>query len=288
MSIINDPDAVRKHYATDDVLRIRQETHEKYSTPKINLEEWTLKCIKWRGDEHVLDAGCGTGLYYREIKKNWPDIKYSGVDLSPGMLTKHPADKQQLTQGDVQKLSHDDDSFDVVMANHMLYHVPDVELAISEFRRVLKPGGQLVVATNSLHSMPEVQVLMRRAIVLLTRLGPSQVRAPIPSSDLFALENGTRQLARHFFGVVRYDLPSSLVFDDVDPAIHYLESTRNMREPQLPEDVLWDDVILIMRQQITHLINHFGELTIARINGVLVASDNGGFIRDFAEHKKSK
>ena len=283
MSASNDPEAVRKQYATDEMLRIRQETHEKYTVPKIDFVDWAVRCIQWRGDERVLDVGSGTGLYFNALQRILPGLVYHGVDLSEGMLHQHPASGVRMTLGDAQALPYADHSFDVLMANHMLYHLPDIDAALTEFRRVLKPDGILMVATNSLHNMPEIQVLMRRAIVLLTRLGPSQVRAPTPASDLFALENGTRQLARHFFAVVRYDLPTSLVFNDVEPAIRYLESTRNMREPQLPDDVLWDDVMLIMRQQITHLVNHFGELAIAKINGVLLATDRGGFIEGFVE-----
>jgi SAM-dependent methyltransferase len=188
---------------------------------------------------------------------------------------------------DAERLPYGDGSFDVLMANHMLYHVQDVEIALQEFRRVLKPDGVLMVATNSQQSMPELQVLMRRAIILLTRSNASQVQPPIPASDLFALENGSRKLARHFYGVVRYDLPGTLVFQEIDPLMAYLESTRDLREPQLPPDVAWDDVMVIMRQQITHLINHLGELVINKLTGVLVASDNGGFIHEFVEHHQT-
>jgi SAM-dependent methyltransferase len=202
------------------------------------------------------------------------------------MLKKHPAaesDGDTLVIADAQHVPYSDGVFDVVMANHMLYHVPDVDQAIQEFRRVLKPEGVLMVATNSQQSMPELQVLMRRAIILLTRSGAAQIQPPLPASDLFALENGSRHLARYFYAVVRYELPGSLVFTEIDPLMAYLESTRDLREPQLPKDVAWDDVMVIMRQQITHLINHLGELVINKSTGVLIASDRGGFIHDFAQ-----
>jgi SAM-dependent methyltransferase len=206
------------------------------------------------------------------------------LDLSPGMLEKHPLRRAAVTAS-AEDLPYPDSTFDVVMANHMLYHVPDIDHAIGEFKRVLKPDGVLMAATNSLNSMPELQVLMRRAIVLLTRTGASQVRPPAAESDLFALENGSRQLAHHFFAVVRYDLPSALVFPSIEPVMAYLESMRSMREPQLPNDVLWDDVMMIMRQQITHLVNHLGELVINKLTGVLLASDRGGFIRSYIDHQ---
>ncbi|RMG83689.1 MAG: class I SAM-dependent methyltransferase [Chloroflexi bacterium] len=281
MTTSNNSDAVRKQYENDELLRTRQEIHEQYTQPKIDFIQWALTCIPWQGSERVLDVGSGTGSYHKALQMRYPDIRYFGIDNSWGMLQKHPANGYRMVNGDAHKLPYADNSFDIVMANHMMYHLTDIDTAIREFKRVLKPEGLLMVATNSLHNMPEFQVLMRRAIVLLTRLSPSQIRPPAPASDLFALENGTRHLSRYFQGVVRYDLPTALVFDDVEPALRYLESTRSLREPQLPDDVMWDDMMLLMRQQITHLINHFGELAVQKLAGVLVATDSGGVFSEF-------
>lgn len=279
-------ETIRRQYATDEKLRIRQETHDKYTIPDRDFVSWALGCLDWRGDESVLDVGCGPGLYYPRIKEQMPNTTYTGIDLLPGMLRNHPS-QSRLAVADAIALPYADHTFDVVMANHMLYHVDNVEQAIMEFRRVLKPGGILMTATNSNQTMPELQVLMRRAIVLLTRQGAAQVRAPSLPSDHYALENGTKLLARHFYAVVRYDLPSALVFPDVEPAIAYLETTRDLREAQLPADVVWEDVMMIMRQQINQLIKHLGELVINKQVGMLVASDSGGFISQYIDRQKA-
>jgi SAM-dependent methyltransferase len=168
----------------------------------------------------------------------------------------------------------------------MLFHVPDIEQAIRECRRVLKPDGVMLASTNSVNNMPEFQVLFRRAITLLAPPGTSHIQIPLPSSHLFTLESGTRYLSRHFFAVVRYDLPSALVFPDVEPVIAYLESTRPMREPQLPDDIWWDDVMVIVREQITRLLEHFGEVVINKLTGVLIGTDRGDFIRQYLEYQE--
>jgi len=272
---------IRKHYATDAHLRLRQEIHDKYSIPKRSFAEWALSCLPLQGTERILDVGCGTGLYYYKLMARWPTCQYIGLDLLDGMLGKHPATYR--IQGDALQLPFPDASFDVVMANHMLFHVADIDQSIREMRRVLRPNGLLMTATNSMQTMPELQVLMRRAIVMLSRGTSAQVRAPSQPSDAYALENGTRFLSRYFFGVVRYDFPSALVFPEAEPAMEYLESTRDLREPQLPPDVLWDDVMVIMRQQINQLVKHLGELVINKQTGVLIASENGGFTQGFLE-----
>jgi SAM-dependent methyltransferase len=273
-------DVVRRYYATDENLRIRQETHDKYTVPQRDFVQWALSCIQWRGDEKVLDVGAGPGTYFDKLNLSHPDVQYVGMDLMPSMLSRHEG-KQKLAQGDVHKLPFADDTFDVVMANHMLYHSEDIPAALNEIRRVLKPDGLVMAATNSTQTMPELQVLLRRAIVLLTKSGATQVRPPSMPSDNFALENGTRLMSQVFFSVVRYDLPSALVFPDVEPAMSYLESTRDLRESQLPKDVVWDDVMMIMRQQIHQLIKHLGELVINKQSGILIGTQKGAHIARF-------
>ncbi|GAB4511441.1 MAG: hypothetical protein OHK0046_09510 [Anaerolineae bacterium] len=282
----NDPQTVQQIYQNDEDLRTRQDIHAKYTVPSINYVDWVIQNILWRGDEHVLDVGSGSGSYHPALQKLYPNVSYFGFDVSAGMLDNHPA-KDRVIQADAQKIPFQDHTFDVIMANHMVYHLQDIEAGLTEFKRLLKPEGLLMVATNSTQSMPELQVLMRRAILLLTRTGSAHIQPPRPASDLFALENGSRRLSRHFYAVVRYDLPSKLVFPEIDPIMQYLESTRAMREPQLPEDVAWDDVMMIMRQQITHLVNHLGELVVNKLSGVLLASDQGGFIQSFIERRNS-
>lgn len=283
MSPKHDADVVRRMYETDANLRIRQETHDKYTVPQVNYVEWVLHCVDWRGDEVVLDMGCGPGAYYAKLQEKAPDMSYYGVDRSPGILARHPAPERVLSLGDANHIPFADNTFDVVMANHMLYHMEDIDHTISELRRVMKPDGLLMAATNSTLTMPELQVLLRRAIVLLTRQGAAQVKAPALISDAFALENGTRILAQHFFAVVRHDLPNALVFPDVEPAMAYLESTRDLREAQLPTDVAWEDVMMIMRQQVNQLIKHLNELVINKLSGVLIATDRGGFIQPYID-----
>ena len=239
-------------------------------------------CSSDLGDERVLDIGAGAGAYYECLKEQYPSIAYHALDQSPAILRLHPA-REAVAIADAQYLPYADQTFDVVMANHMLYHVPDIEQAILEARRILKPRGVLIAATNSIQSMPEIHALFRRGMLLLSTPGKVYSQPPLPAQTSFALENGTRILARYFYAVVRYDLPSMLVFPSVEPVMAYLESTRSIREPQLPESIHWDDLMLVMREQVSRVISHFGELTVNKVSGVLIASNQGGFIQEFVD-----
>ncbi|MCY4020985.1 MAG: methyltransferase domain-containing protein [Chloroflexi bacterium] len=279
-------EGIRRYYATDEKLRIEDETLAKYAVPKCDFVKWALDNLAWQTDEVVLDLGCGRGNHYSRLIERAPGITYYALDLSPFMLLNHPAESGRLALGNALQLPYADDSFDVVMANHVLYHLDDVDHGLYEIKRVLKPGGKMLATTNSIHNLPELQVLFRRAIVLLSANG-AHVHPPTLPSDSFALENGTRILARHFYAVVRHDLPGQLIFDDIDPAMDYLDSMRDLRQHSLPEDVDWDDMMLIMRQQITQLIQLMGKLELNLVTGALIASDSGGFINEFIERDQA-
>ncbi len=280
-------DPIRRYYATDRNLRILEETYARYCEPRTDFASWTLDTIDWAGDEVILDIGAGTGSHYARLIKAQPDISYYAVDLSPNLLYLHPCNADRLAFGDALKLPFADDCFDVVMANHVLYHLPDIDSCLTEIKRVLKPDGRVLASTDSLHTTPELQVLLRRAVILLSDNG-AQVQPLAMPCDSFALENGTRILSRHFYAVVRHDLPRQLVFDEVDPALDYLESMRDLRQHELPSDVSWDDMMLIMHQQMTQLLQLLGKLEINIARGALIASDRGGFINEFVKREKNR
>ncbi len=277
MASFFDRDALRRQYCTDELLRLRQDIHERFSVPRVDFPAWVLGRVQWQGDETVLDVGTGSGFYYERVGALAPNMRFIGLDHSMGMLEHHPA-APSLAEADATQLPFADGVFDVVMANHMLYHVPDMESAIAEMKRVLKPGGLLLTATNSYNTMPEFTALFRRAVMLLSNPGTPYTQPLTPVHYPYALENGARQLSRHFFAVVRYDLPQMLVFNTAEPALAYFSSWRSMREPLLPEEVRWDDVMLLMREQIDRVLETMGELAVNKISGALVATDRGGFI----------
>ena len=287
MTSNSDSDALNHQYANDIFLKTRQDIHLQYSVPKVDFPAWVITRIQWRGDESVLDVGSGSGTYFNALKGHLPNISYYGLDRSAGMLATHNASAHLLT-ADAQHLPFADTTFDVVMANHMLYHVPDIDMAIREMKRVLKPGGIIVAATNSVQTMREFLALLNRGMLLLSTPGNIHRRPIQPDSMRFSLENGVRQLSKHFYAVVRHDLPGELIFPKVEPVMAYMESMRSLREPQLPRGVFWDDLMLIVREQISRAISHAGELKVEKLSGVLIASNSGGFIEDFVTVRNSE
>ena len=274
-------DLIKEAYATNEHLLVRSRTHELYTHPQRDFKRWVIESVEWRGDERVLDVGAGAGEYASLVQEHAPDGIYVAGDLSLGMLRQarnagHPGDCVNL---DAQNLPFDDGLFDYVLANHMLYHVPDIDQALSEIRRVLKPGGCLVAATNSQETMQELDTLSRRACTLLGH--PRHEFRPMHVK--FSLENGPIRIAHYFRAVARHDLPSALHFPEVEPVLAYLNSTRTLRAGQLPEDVTWEQFMGVMQKQLTRLIRHYGELQVRKLAGVIIATNHGGFAADYLQ-----
>src|SRR5439155_21538709 len=129
---------------------------------------------------------------------------------------------------------------------------------------------------NSQYNLPEFEQLFRRTYHLLGAVGPDT--EPMKQTAYhFQLEDGTAKLARHFFAVARYDLPGAFIFPEAQPAIDYINSSRALREPQLPRRIAWDDFTNLLGDQIQRLINHFGELIGNKLTEVLAGRVPGAF-----------
>jgi SAM-dependent methyltransferase len=175
-----------------------------------------------RGNETILDVGCGNGLYLGALHARGHRGLVCGGDLSEGMLrTAVPlAGADPLLVFDAQRLPFRDDAFDVAAAMHMLYHVPDRAQAIRELRRVVRPGGTVLAVTNSTRHFGELDDLLVECAAVATGVK----RAPVRSFISFTLESGGPELAAQFSSVAVRTLTAELVVDVVEPVLDYARS----------------------------------------------------------------
>jgi arsenite methyltransferase len=129
---------------------------------KLRLRDQLLDSLALRGDERVLDVGCGRGLLAIGAAKRLKNGKVVGIDVwnpfdlsgntpeaaKANAKTEGVADKVRIENGDAQKLVYPDNHYDVVMSSLALHNIPEQNArtkAVREMVRVLKPGGKLAI-----------------------------------------------------------------------------------------------------------------------------------------------
>jgi arsenite methyltransferase len=127
---------------------------EAYSTPDVIAQRrMTLEALRLADGERVLDIGSGPGLLAAEMAQSvGPRGAVHGIDVSDSMLAiarrlelPDGAAPMEFAEGDACALAFEDGTFDAVVSTQVYEYVPDIEAALAEARRVLRPGGRLLI-----------------------------------------------------------------------------------------------------------------------------------------------
>jgi SAM-dependent methyltransferase len=188
---------VRAQYETEDNLRARKSAY-------VNAEgddprEFAFEAIVEAKPRKVLEVGGGEGELAERIRDEL-GAEVIAIDQSERMVEIQRSKGIDARVGDVEELPFADGEFDVVVAAWMLYHVPDLDRALGEIARVLKPGGRLVAVTNAIDHLQELWDLARRETSL--------------RRFTFRSENGEESLRRHFASVSRRDARGWTTMDE--------------------------------------------------------------------------
>lgn len=245
---IADKQVVTNQYATSTRLETRISIHEKYSRNKQPFGEWIVSHYHLQPGEQVLELGCGTGSMWQNVTLP-PDCRVTLTDLSEGMLETAKANTAHLGANyavcDAMSLPYPNTAFDVVIANMMLYHVPDIALALREIRRVLKPGGRVYAATFGEHGAVEA---------VLDMLG-----LPCAFNHRFTLQNGGAMLSQHFPQVDIVTREDALDVTNLDDLIAYLRSMAGMTVlADIPDERLRDVFEARMKNGVLSLPKEYG------------------------------
>jgi SAM-dependent methyltransferase len=186
----------------------------------------------WPSGGRVLDAGCGPGTYVAGVlDRLGAGGTVVGLDLAEERVRAARDDGgAHGIAGDVVSLPFADASFDAALALHMLYHVPDIPAAVRELRRVVRPGGFLMVTTNAGDDEDEVTDLYLRA-------GGRERDAF--GDWRFCIENAEPFLLAAFDEVVLHLEESQFVVREVEPVRNTFESMRYLLEPGLDASLPW-------------------------------------------------
>lgn len=266
MPNFNDIKKLKKQYGTANNLNSRILLHQLFSTNKLGWANWVFQNYDLEPNQTILELGCGNGSIWSVNKEKLPvDIKLVLSDFSEGMLhatieNTKSMDFIEYKIVDAQHIPYDDNSFDIVIANHMLYHVPDIRKALEEISRVLKPEGVFYATTIGTDNLKEI-------IDILLDFDPSIDFAQRSVTDAFGLESGREKLSQYFNSCELRKYEDSLHITEAQPLIDYILSSQgigNINE-------------IIKGERVTQFSTYISEI-FARSGFIDVRKDAGIFI----------
>ena len=225
-------------YATGRRLATRTSVHERYSTNPTPWFGWVFDHLlaQLPPVARVLEVGCGTGeLWRHNAARIPPGWQVTLSDFSPGMLADARRALGRLAErfgwlvADAAAIPCQDGVFDAVVANHVLYHLPDPAAGIRELARVLRGCGRLWAAANGRRHLAQLRALVAR------HLPQAQAVVRYEEAERFGAETGGPLLAAAFEQVEVLAFPNALRVTETEPLVAFIASMPGM--PPLTEAV---------------------------------------------------
>ena len=244
-------------------LDARIAIHQRFSTNPQGWFDWIFDTlVKLPADSKILELGCGSAEMWKKCAARIPaDWVITLTDLSDGMLDAAWRNLVSLGRGfkfeqmDAQSIPYADKKFDAVIANHMLYHVPDREKALAEIKRVLKDDGRLITTTVGNTHMQEMYQWLRFV--------NTNKRSDMFSNP-FTLENGLEQLQKVFSQVEKSQYFDNLEVTEIEPLIAYIRSSigsADLSEYKLSE----------LKKELSTALQQEGKIFITKDSGLFEA-----------------
>ncbi len=208
--------------ATNISARIR--LHRNHSVNRQGWFPWIYEQCRITDGMKILELGCGNGALWTENLSRLPEhVSVTLSDISEGMLRDARRSIGSLDARfsfrafDCASIPFEDQSFDLVIANHVLFYCRDIPRVCREVRRVLTPRGRFLCSAYGRDHMQEISSLVRefdsRIVLSAEKL-----------YERFGLENGRRLLASVFSAVDCRLYEDSICLDRAEPLIEYILS----------------------------------------------------------------
>jgi len=229
-------------YSSSKKYEARIYLNRKFKTNPKSKYEWIFEHFPKNENLNVLELGCGTGLFWlanrNSIVKSWSIIL---SDYSEGMLETSRNSLSRINYNfqyeiiNAENIQYPDNTFDIILANNMLYHVQDKDKTISNISRILKDTGVFITSTMGRYDLLELNNCLYK--FLESKNSNFRFR-----EYPFSLDNGAEQLTRHFKNVVLEKYENKLIINEAEAIINYYLSFNEMyyNFTILPEEYIND------------------------------------------------
>lgn len=216
--------SLKNQYLNANNISARIRLHTDYSRNQQGWFPWIYEQCKLKENMRVLEIGCGSGALWMEHLEELPQgISILLSDISEGMIRDVRRNIGEHHRAftyasfDCQQIPYPDESFDLVLAGHVLFYCEDIHQACLEIRRVLKPGGRLICSTYGTRHMQEITRLVQ----------DFDSRIVLSSEALyesFGLDNGKDILQPYFDNIEKRLYQDAIDIDRAEPLIEYILS----------------------------------------------------------------
>lgn len=215
--------SLKTQYQNASNISARIRLHEMYSQNQTGWFPWIYHNCKITDGMRILEIGCGDGTLWNENMAKLPqNISAVLSDISEGMLRdvrrRIGSDSRFSFQAfDCHRIPFVSDSFDLVIANHVLFYCDDIAKVCREVSRILVPGGRFLCSTYGASHMQEITALVQEFDSRIQLSGDALYAR-------FGLENGAELLAPYFSEISTQLYDDALYVTDAAPLIEYILS----------------------------------------------------------------
>lgn len=216
--------SLKNQYQDASNVSARINLHNLYSQNKQGWFPWIYEQMRIKSGMKILEIGCGDGELWKVNLERLPkNINVTLSDISAGML--RDARREIGTADgrfnyevfDCHKIPYEENTFDIVMANHMLFYCEDISRVCKEASRVLRPKGKFVCGTYSREHMREISGLVRK-------FDERIVLSAEKLYEKFGRENGREMLEDYFSDIQWVEYKDKLIVSEPEPLIAYVLS----------------------------------------------------------------
>lgn len=262
---------LRENAYRDSFNLDRRKALYQFTHPQFIIEDEVINISNLKDNQSLLDVGCGTGKLLLKVTSLRPDSNLFGIDISAGVFknVRTEAVKKRLPihfqVADAQQMPFANASFNRVFAMHMLYHLQDIDQALSQIKRVLKFDGMAIITANSMHNRKKLNILKAQAAKIMGR------ETFTDPNMRFNLEYGSEMVKKHFPSVRIKLFESMLRLNNPQPYLDYFDSLRLFWQP-IPSDYEWSQVLASTKKYVETQIKSKGEFTDQLGFGIIIAS----------------